>query len=90
MSIFRRGEPLGSSTSSGDAGPRFKIRITTVDGQALYWHKAGKLHTVEEDVARVFVAHFKPQLFQVLPDGHLTPPQAGRTKAIAKVEIEPA
>jgi len=39
-------------------------------------------------VAQIFVANFKPELFQVLPDGSLTPPSPGRTKQIVKVEME--
>ena len=38
---------------------------------------------------QIFVANFKPELFQVLPDGSLTPPDPGRTKQIVKVEMEP-
>ena len=67
----------------------FKIRITTVGGETLYWHKRGRLHTVEEDVADIFVASFKPELFQVRPDGSLSPPDGG-TRPIARVDKEPA
>jgi len=80
MSIFRRGERLGR---------RYRIRITTEDGQVFYWHKRGQLHTVEEDVANVFVAHFNPQLFQVRADGSLTPPTPGETFPIRSVSKEP-
>jgi hypothetical protein len=83
MSIFRRGEPFGS-------GRRFKIKITAEDGRVFWWHKRGRLHTVEEDVADTFVAHFNPQLFQVRPDGSLTPPAPGETLPIRRVEKEPA
>lgn len=84
MSIFRKGEPLGS------APRRYKIKITAEDGRTFYWHKRGQIHTVEEDVATIFVANFKPGLFQVLPDGSLTSPQPGVTLPIRKVEQEPA
>jgi hypothetical protein len=47
-------------------------------------------HTVEEDVANIFVANFKPELFQVQPDGSLTPPQPGVTLPIRHVTKEPA
>jgi hypothetical protein len=83
MSIFRRGEPL-------EARRRFKIKITTEDGQVFWWHKRGQVHTLEEDVANTFVAHFNPQLFQVRPDGSLTPPAPGETLPIRRVEKEPA
>lgn len=82
MSIFRRGEPLGSTAR------RYKIKITTKDGRTFHWHKRGQLHTVEEDVATIFVANFKPELFQVRPDGSLSPPEPGVTAAIARVEKE--
>jgi hypothetical protein len=85
MGIFKKGEVLGSQATAG----RYKIRITTEDGDTLYWNKRGSIHVVDEDVARIFVAHFKPELFQVLPDGSLTPPDPGRTKQIVKVEMEP-
>jgi len=94
MGIFRKGELLGAGAAG--AGPvsvaarRFKIRITTEDGAVVYWHKRGELHLVEEDVARIFVANFKPELFQALPDGHLTPPAPGKTLPIRRVEMEPA
>jgi len=83
MSVFKKGEPLGA------AERRYKIRITTADGQTFYWHKRGALHTVSEDVADIFVANFKPELFQVNPDGSLTPPGPG-TLPIERVTKEPA
>ena len=86
MSIFRRGQPL----SPAKPPERFKIKITTENGQVFYWHKRGQLHTVEEDVADAFVAHFKPELFQVRPNGTLTSPVPGETMPIQKVEKEPA
>lgn len=86
MGIFRAGEPLGSGAGGEDA--RYRIRITTEDGETLYWHKRGKLHIVEEDVARVFVENFKPQLFQVRPDGSFSPPVPGETRVVRKVEME--
>jgi hypothetical protein len=101
MAIFRRGERLGigraeatgavrvESAGFPRSARRYRIRITTVDGEVLYWHKRGEVHVVDEDVARVFVASFKPELFQVLPDGSLTSPAPGRTKPIRAVEMEP-
>ena len=83
MSIFKKGQPLG-------AGRRFKIRILTEDGRELYWHKQGQLHTVEEDVADIFLAKFNPNLFEVLPDGSLTSPRAGETSRVQGLTKEPA
>ena len=85
MSIFRKGEPLGPR-----GGRLYKIKITAEDGSVLHWHKRGRLHTVVEDVADTFVAHFDRSLFGVRPDGSLTPPAPGETRAIARVEKEPA
>ena len=91
MGIFKKGETLGSGASPG----RYKILITTEDGDTLYWNKRGGIHIVDEDVARIFVANFKPELFQVLPDGSLrgsppkgSPLEPGRTRRIVKVEME--
>lgn len=89
MGIFRRGERLGGRLEEGGAPRRYKIKITTLDGQIFLWHKRGALHTVEEDVANVFVANFKPELFQVRPDGSLTPPEPGATFPIRSVEKIP-
>lgn len=85
MSIFRKGEPL-----AGTERPRYKIKVTAEDGGVYYWHKRGRLHTVDADVADVFVTNFNRSLFQVRPDGTLTPPQPGETFPIRSVEKEPA
>jgi hypothetical protein len=90
MGIFQKGEHLPSGTTNAGGAQRYKIRITTEDGGTLYWHKRGQLHVVDEDVARIFVANFKPELFQVLPDGHMTPPDPGKTLVITRVDMEPA
>lgn len=83
MSIFKAKQPLGDER-------RFKIRILTADGRQLYWHKHGQLHTVEEDVADIFLAKFNPDLFEVLPDGSLTSPRSGETTRIEALTKEPA
>lgn len=83
MGIFRKGASLG-------APRRFKIRIITEDGRALYWHKHGALHTVEEDVADIFIARFNPELFQVLPDGSMTSPRPGESLRIRALRKERA
>ena len=83
MAIFRKGHRLGQGTSR-----RYKIKVTTLEGQVFYWHKRGQLHTLEEDVASIFVANFKPELFQVREDGTLSPPCPGETFPIKSVEKE--
>ena len=87
MGIFKKGETL---MQRGQEGIRYRIRIKTVDGQELFWHKRGQLHLVEEDVARAFVENFKPDVFEVLPDGSFTPPVEGRTTRVAQLTMEPA
>ena len=90
MGIFAKGEsPHSGPLPRPGKETRYKIRITAQSGDVFYWHKRGQLHTVEEDVARVFVANFQPELFQVLPDGSLAPPNAD-TQPIRKVDMEPA
>ena len=69
---------------------RFKILVIATDGEVLFWRKQGKVHVVDEDVARSFVNGFKPELFQVAPDGTLQPPDPGATKEILRVEMVPA
>ena len=85
MGIFRKGEPVDANQIE----PRYKIHITTEDGESLYWHKRGKLHIVDEDVARAFVANFKPELFQVTAEGSFQPPSPGVTRPIKRVDMEP-
>lgn len=87
MGIFRKGESL---LQRGQEGLRYRIRIETVDGDELFWHKRGQIHLVDEDVARAFVENFKPDVFEVLPDGSFTPPQPGKTTRVARLTMEPA
>ncbi|MEM7235204.1 MAG: hypothetical protein AAF517_23700 [Planctomycetota bacterium] len=80
MSVFRRGQRLGTTQ-------RYKILIVVDDGETLFWHKKNELHVVDEDVARIFVQSFKPELFQVTADGSLQPPEDGVTRPIVRVEM---
>lgn len=67
------------------------IRITTVEGDQLYWHKGGKQHVLSPELGPTWVANFKPALFQVLPDGSFVPRGADpRARDVATVELEPA
>lgn len=83
MNFFRK---LFGRLRPGEA--RYRIKITTEDGDELYWQKRGGVHVVEEDVARIFVQRFKPQLFEVLPDGSFSSPVPGETKRVQKLEME--
>ena len=68
---------------------RFKILILVEDGEVLFWRKRGELHIVDEDVARSFVAGFRPEVFQVTSAGSLQPPEPGATRPILRVEMIP-
>ena len=51
------------------AARRYKIKITTTEGLVVYWVKRGQVHTLDEDLAKIWVANFKPAIFQVTRDG---------------------
>jgi len=70
---------------------KYKILVTTADGQTLFWHKQGKIHLLDEDLAATWVEKFKPHLFDILPNGEMA--GAGRNPTafkISKVEKVPA
>ena len=52
---------------------RFRVRLTTVDGRVLQWVKAGQIHSLDERLAPIWIANFKPAMFQVAADGQLVP-----------------
>lgn len=55
-------------------GERYKIKITTASGFEVFWVKQGRVHTLPRELAEIWVANFKPELFQVTREGELTPP----------------
>ena len=67
---------------------RFHIRLTTVDGRILHWRKAGQIHTLDERLAPVWIANFKPTVFQVLADGQLVPTGTLEAAEIIRWELE--
>ncbi len=69
---------------------RWKIRITTAAGAERWWHKGGRLHTLDESLGRMWVANFQPALFQVEADGSLVPRGSPGADDIARVEAVPA
>ena len=70
-------------------GQRYRIKITTEFGLVVYWVKRGRVHTLDQKLAALWVRNFKPAIFQVTRDGELTPPRAGlETFPIARVEME--
>lgn len=57
----------------------------------MLWRKGGAVHTLAPELGPMWVQHFKPELFQVLPDGHIVPPGTDpKASPIAKVELDPA
>lgn len=70
-------------------GP-YLVRITTADGRQLHWHKAGRRHQLPAELGPMWVANFKPALFQVMPDGAIVPRGATGAADIATVALEPA
>ncbi len=69
---------------------RWQIRIATADGQSLLWRREGRVHTLALELGPMWVANFKPALFQVLPDGSIVPRGAAGAKDLASVVLEPA
>ena len=68
---------------------RYKIKIITTSGLAVYWVKQGRVHTLSHELAGIWVKNFKPAIFQVTKTGELTPPSPGvETFPIARVEME--
>ena len=70
--------------------PRQAIVITTADGLELRWRKGGKPHSLTAELAPVWVANFKPALFQVAADGQIVPRGTAGAVDIAAVRAEPA
>jgi hypothetical protein len=52
---------------------RFRVRLTTADGRIRHWVKAGQIHSLDERLAPIWIANFKPAMFQVADDGQLVP-----------------
>jgi len=88
MRFLRRFRQQGRAEPTGSGG-RYKILVVARDGEALFWHKGGELHVVDEDVARSFVERFDTSLFEVTEEGSLLPPESGRTKPILRVDMIP-
>lgn len=78
-----------TATITAMTGP-FLIRITTADGRQLHWHKTGRRHQLPTELGPMWVANFKPALFQVMPDGAIVPRGTAGAVDIAAVALEPA
>jgi len=77
--------------STTQPAPRWHVLIITSDGRRLRWHKQGKAHALPAELGPVWVANFKPALFQVMPDGALVARGAdAQASDIARVELERA
>lgn len=69
---------------------RWHIRIHAVDGTVCWWVKAGRIHSLSPDLGPVWVANFRPEVFQVLPDGQLVPRGTPGAVDVQRVELVPA
>ncbi len=80
----------GDLTSGpGTAPRRWRVMITTVDGRRLRWRKGGQPHSLSPELGPVWVANFRPAVFQVLGDGTLIPRgSADGASDVLKVELE--
>lgn len=73
------------------ADPHWHVRITTVEGATLYWHKGGRQHVLSPELGPIWVQNFKPAVFQVMPDGGFVPRGSDpRAVDVAAVDLEPA
>lgn len=68
---------------------RVSIRLHLTNGQAVLWHKGGRVHDLSPELVPVWVANFKPALFQALPDGHIVP-RGSEPQALDIVRVEAA
>lgn len=68
---------------------RFRVRLTTVDGRVLHWVKAGLIHSLDERLAPIWIANFKPALFQVSPDGQLVSRGTAEAVDVVAWELDP-
>jgi len=66
---------------------RWNIRIHTVAGDTRWWVKAGRIHSLSPDLGPVWVANFKPEVFQMLPDGQLAPRGTPGAVEVLRVEL---
>ncbi len=68
---------------------RWYIRIITSEGRSVLWHKTGKLHSLAPELGPRWLEHFKPGLFQVLPDGQMVA-HGSDPKAVDIIRVERA
>lgn len=68
---------------------RWRIAITTADGRRLLWRKGGRVHTLSPELGPVWVANFRPSVFQALDDGSLVPRGTPGAVDVASVAMEP-
>lgn len=68
--------------------PVWCIRVSTTCGQQLLWHKDGALHLISKKLGDTWVTHFKPELFDITPDGQFHPAdEKPQGMKIARVEL---
>ena len=52
--------------------------------------KGGQVHTLDERLGPLWVANFKPAMFQLLPDGNLVPRGTAGAADVVKWDLEEA
>ncbi|MBA3710230.1 MAG: hypothetical protein H0W83_15575 [Planctomycetes bacterium] len=68
---------------------RWRVVIITVDGRRLAWRKNDRIHTLSPELGPLWIANFKPAVFQVLSDGSLVPRGSSPDAVdVATVELE--
>ena len=69
---------------------RWIVVIATVDGRTLHWRKGGAVHTLSPELGPIWIANFKPALFQVLDDGSIVARGSAGAVDIREVTLETA
>lgn len=74
-----------------DEPQRWHVLITAADGRRLFWHRAGARHTLAAALGPLWIANFKPALFQVTAEGAIIPRGTlADALEISAVELAPA
>ena len=68
---------------------RYRVRLTTADGTSLFWHKGGRIHTLDERLGPLWIQNFKPEVFQVSADGQLVPRGTSGASEVTAWTLDP-
>jgi hypothetical protein len=67
---------------------RWRVVITTADGRTLRWRKNDRVHSLSPELGPIWIANFRPGVFQVLADGSLVPRGTPGASDVAAVALE--